>query len=567
MSVDPVSQIQLVLDGTFLARAVYGGTNLPDAYNVAGDNDAQRADDYRGYIESQGPGWHLIDQAALPTFDGGSKAGFTAGGLYNAEVDTLTTSSHDAQGLLAVDGDTLILTFRGTDGEDPSVVSGQAFTGQGLAANYKAFRPLINAAYDYVQSHPEIHNIVVSGHSLGGAMVDIFAMEDAARFRALRPDGLTMVSLASSGISPDLAEYMGGLDPSVADIKVYKVSLFGVTVTVHEIVGLNLPSDYISIADSQDRVRYAKHFPDVPEADGLIPIVTLKANLHFGGDLVFNNPNIDNKDVQYYDPLSHPLDWRGMGAHHNSGLYWADLQGLASDPLFSRFSGQNLIFGITDYNAVTDPNGKPVALFDGYTHLNDVGFDSDQGARRLVGTAGADYILGLSGNDTLVGRGGADLLSGGDGADILLGGGGRDRLDGGSGNDRLEGGGGDDFLSGGLGWDKLIGGTGKDQLTGGMGADTFIFQTAADSAAGARHDLITDFSHAEGDKIDLHGLGSLHFTGNGGADGFTGAAGEIHIFQQAGQTLVQVDLNGDRVADFEVALANLPTLTAADFIL
>ena len=48
--------------------------------------------------------------------------------------------------------------------------------------------------------------------------------------------------------------------------------------------------------------------------------------------------------------------------------------------------------------------------------------------------------------------------------------------------------------------DVLQGGTGDDTLTGGTGADTFIF------VEGHGADTITDFSKAEGDKIDLSGF-------------------------------------------------------------
>src|SRR5438034_10602218 len=110
------------------------------------------------------------------------------------------------------------MSFRGTDPKDPAVLSGQAFICSSLAANYEAFAPMIAAAKDYLAAHPEIERVVVSGHSLGGAMADIFALTDAADFRALRPDGVTIVSIASSGISPDLPQFLDGIDENLATI-------------------------------------------------------------------------------------------------------------------------------------------------------------------------------------------------------------------------------------------------------------------------------------------------------------------------------------------------------------
>ncbi len=600
MSVDIVGQAGEVLAGAFLARAVYGGEYIDAAFNVGGDNDAELADDYRGYLASQGQSqWQLLSAADLPTFNNlGGDATFTAGGLYNARVDTGLTNSFDAQGLLAVQGDTLVLTFRGTDGKDPAVQSGQAFTGNALAENYKAFRPLIDAARDYLAAHSEIHNVVVSGHSLGGAMADIFALTDATDFRALRPDGLTIVSLASSGVAPDLPQYLGGIDPAFATIeKKTVISAFGIKIKLPFITSLTLPSDYISIADNEDRVRFAKNFPDIPEAAGLVPIVTLKDNLHFGADTVIDNPNIGNTDVIYQDPLDHPLDFRGMGAAHNSALMWANLQGLLNDALRLHYTGQHLIFGLTDYNAVPDWDGSPVKLFEGYVDRDAFHNDWDQGARNLIGTAAADYIMGLSGNDRIAGGAGSDLLSGGTGNDTLdysasptgvtinlatstASGGdaagdvisGFESIVGSAGNDVLTGNGGVNRLIGAGGNDQLAGGVGTDTLIGGSGADTFIFRALSHSAVGAKHDVITDFNPAQGDHIDLSAIDAKSGAGNDafgfiGTAGFSNAAGELRYVTSGTSTIIQGDVDGNGFADFEILLATVVALVVADFIL
>ena len=54
---------------------------------------------------------------------------------------------------------------------------------------------------------------------------------------------------------------------------------------------------------------------------------------------------------------------------------------------------------------------------------------------------------------------------------------------------------------------------------------------------------------------------------------FTGAAGQLRWFRQdlAGsandRTIVEGDINGNRVADFQVELTGLKTLTGANFVL
>ena len=544
MSVDLFAQSKQVLAGMFLARAVYGGEYIDQAYNIGGDDDAEKADDYRGYIESQTVGnWQVLDAADLPTFKfRGGDAEFTSNGLYNARVDSGSTSTFDAQGLLAIEnGDTLVMTFRGTDGQDPAVEDGQAFTGSGAASHYKGFKSLIDAAHDYVDTHPEITDIVVSGHSLGGAMVDIFTLVDAARFRALRPDHLTIVSLASSGVPPDLPLFMNNIDKSAAVIE--KIPLIG----LEYIKDLIRPDDYISIANSEDRVRFADHFPDIPEAPGLVPILTLKPNLHFGGDTVFDLPNIDNTDVKYYDPLDHPFDFRSMGAEHNSALLWINLYGLVNDELFNAYNKQSVIIGITDYNNAPDFDGSTIPLFKGYSKLDNPNIMNDQGSRSLLGKAGADYILGLAGDDRIVGRGGQDLLSGGDGRDVVVGG-----------NDN----------------DRIAGGNDADTLRGGGGADLFHYESVAESMTGPGHDAILDFSIADGDRLNFRRIDAqasvdlnqaFQFIGS---DGFT-AEGQIRAVQSGTNTILRLNTDGAGMGEMQIVLKDVDAslLTDDQFIL
>ena len=112
----------------------------------------------------------------------------------------------------------------------------------------------------------------------------------------------------------------------------------------------------------------------------------------------------------------------------------------------------------------------------------------------LNGTERDDILLGGATNDTLYG---------GKGNDVLIGGSGQDTLYGGNGNDRLEGGIGNDILYGDAGNDILIGGIGNDTLTGGLGKDSFVWG-ATDNVT--QTDTISDFSKAEGDKIDAKAL-------------------------------------------------------------
>ena len=140
-----------------------------------------------------------------------------------------------------------------------------------------------------------------------------------------------------------------------------------------------------------------------------------------------------------------------------------------------------------------------------------------------------------AGNDTLFGNAAANLLEGG------------------AGNDRIDGGGGND---------TLIGGRGTDTLTGGAGADIFQFLSNADSGVGLGRDLITDFEQGS-DKIDLSALEASRFIGS---SAFTGRLGEVRFAAFNGGTIIEVDTNGDRITDVQIAFDDLVSLTFGDFL-
>ena len=171
---------------------------------------------------------------------------------------------------------------------------------------------------------------------------------------------------------------------------------------------------------------------------------------------------------------------------------------------------------------------------------------------QYLGGVGRDVVRGTDFRDSLAGSDGADVLSGGKAADLLLGGGGRDRL------------------SGGDGTDRLVGQGGQDRLTGGLGADAFIF--AGRNAVLASGDTVTDFSLAEGDRIDLSSIDAK--VGNKGLDAFTfitgafsNTKGELRLEEGVGGTQVQADVDGDSSADFVLTLQGVTGLDATAFIL
>lgn len=162
-----------------------------------------------------------------------------------------------------------------------------------------------------------------------------------------------------------------------------------------------------------------------------------------------------------------------------------------------------------------------------------------------VGDTGAFHVEfdGWGGDDVLLGSAGADLLRGEFGSDTI---------------------------DGRAGADMITGGSGADALTGGAGSDTFIFKALSDSTL-AQRDAILDFSHAEGDRIDLSAIDAIA----GGIDdpfhlenGFSGAAGELLLRSLGGgQYEVLGDVDGDGAADFALAFASTTAPVVSDFVL
>jgi Ca2+-binding RTX toxin-like protein len=139
------------------------------------------------------------------------------------------------------------------------------------------------------------------------------------------------------------------------------------------------------------------------------------------------------------------------------------------------------------------------------------------------------------------------------------------------GNDTISAGTGDDVIKTGSGSDSIYGGAGKDMMTGGAGSDLFIFKGAGESTKGAP-DTITDFTHGA-DKMDLSVIDANNKVSGNNAftfldqHAFTGHAGELRVdHTDSTKTVVQADVNGDKVIDFQVTLTGHVDLTTSDFI-
>lgn len=164
------------------------------------------------------------------------------------------------------------------------------------------------------------------------------------------------------------------------------------------------------------------------------------------------------------------------------------------------------------------------------------------GANRFETLVSIENATGSLKADTLIGTNGVNVLKGLDG---------NDAMDGLRGND------------------VLVGGRGSDYMLGGVGADRFDFNAINESVVGANRDLIDDFSHAQGDRIDLATIDANTRTSGNQAFSFIGDA---DFASRAGQLrfddgIVSGDVNGDGRADFQIAVTTSTHLVSGDFIL
>ena len=223
------------------------------------------------------------------------------------------------------------------------------------------------------------------------------------------------------------------------------------------------------------------------------------------GALPANHNSTEYSIMDYYSYVGAPSTYytnaAGSGAQTYMGddiaalqyIYGANYGSNAGNTTYSwdPNTGEERINGLgqeasttnTIYETVWDGGG--VDTYDLGNYSSDLNVDLRPGAWSTFSTAELAYLDGSNLSVRAKGNIFNSDLYNGNTASLI------DNVKGGSGNDRLTG---NDINN------VIDGGAGNDTLTGGMGADTFVFRN------GYGQDTVTDFSAAQGDKIDLAGL-------------------------------------------------------------
>lgn len=353
-------------------------------------------------------------------------------------------TNRNGAALVARSDDALFIAFRGSNDIDGGIGSSPDSRqwGDKRSDHWKLFQQLDAAIKTYLAQHPEITKVYVTGHSLGGGMVNAFMQShkgdiyEGVSFGSIRYGKGTSRSddrVTNVWNDSDIALALGGR----ADGHSIRFKVVGPDPT-------------------------GEHMPWLYQAE-----IKFLAELGYGMD-----------ELAGYN--------RVVFGALPTGLFSSGI-GIGADSLTGT-GGRDLILG----GALSDRLQGRAGLdrIDGGSGARDTAIYSEKSAGITVALDGANWTSVLIGSRTEDLIRNIEDVEGGKRADVLIG-------DGNS--NRLSGNGGADYIAGGDGRDTLAGGAGRDVLTGGEGGDAFLFNAKAGKG---NADTIVDFTPGV-DQIQL----------------------------------------------------------------
>jgi hypothetical protein len=300
-------------------------------------------------LQAHAPAWRALGAAEL--------------GLRPGDFDSGYYDKNDAAGYVAVHGDRVAIVFRGSDSTDDLLDT--AFDQDRY---FDDLRPLIRAALDYA-AEIGASEIVLTGHSLGGAMVQRAAAK-MHQFEVPAEVRFQMVAFGPPGTD------VGNKSP--LSRSVLNVEHSGDPVT-----------DDPALSDLTQHGAFARiELPYVAGADDLYDLARQKE---------------DQRD----DP--------SIITEHDMLRYLLSVDKIAASALYPDTTDRTVAILLEDAGGQARDDDFAIRSRDRFL----LALDGDD---TLAGSARRDLIDGGAGDDVIDGGGGDDVLAGGPGDDLLTGG-------------------------------------------------------------------------------------------------------------------------------------------------
>lgn len=322
--------------------------------------------------------------------------------------------------LVGRSSDALFLTFRGTD--NPGDMEEDLLS---MSRHYARYAPLFEGIDQYLADHPEIKQVYVSGHSLGGQMAMLYLHDHpdsaAHKYAALTYEAANKLPPATGDLRFVNFEMKG--DP-VPDL--------GLNSNYGKTVHLNYEKDYPLLSDPLQPHYMVNINTQLDKAISVLPTVD-KLGLN---ERVYVDDNSDGVIVTEETAPLKPLGENPIQALGGlaANLFWAEdalEYQLTAYNIRTSFAGDGTlvlrsVYGLAGGQyTITENRVKTVILGDdkvsGSENINIAGGAASWNLT-LVGNAGNNILFGGAGADTLIGGADKDWLVGGQGDDVLYGG-------------------------------------------------------------------------------------------------------------------------------------------------
>jgi Ca2+-binding RTX toxin-like protein len=554
-----------------------GGTEVDSLFGGAGDdilisnrnNGTDAFDGGDGFDEVRANGNNvIISFSSLTSIEKISAAGFTNVQIGVDQFSTLANwdfSNVQMDGITMISGGLQNDTIIGSAGDDYLYGSAGADLLKGGAGDdLFGYRVFENATYDTVDGGAGWDKLIagaanaviqiatmtnieeISAGGFTGAILSTTTLADTLDLRGVLVTGTVNISLNNGddvfygASSADIVD--GGAGDDVIDTgdgdDIIQMSFGNGRDVVHGGAG------YDKIVVIGGGTVYVPHtFDGIEEVQGYGTVATGLTSKLAGttGDDLIDMRGVILKNIQYI--------WGDLGNDEIHGSYGDDA--IMGDRGFDKIYGEagNDKIWFTAYGDTDEVDGG-----DGYDTLAAwgdgviIGFDKITNVEAISGESHANVGVAFTdGNDNF------DLTS------IAV-----------TGVAFIDLKAGNDIFVGSAGADRIVGNTGADIMTGGAGADIFDYNAVGEGDG----DVITDFVIGV-DKIDLSTIDAIPVGGGGaneafiwiGTGAFTHSQGQLRYTVTSDGVIFSADANGDGVADFNVTVLGVSSLSASDFIL